>query len=224
MGLVLNPSGFETLQETYDLSTVDGVDFPASGVVITSPPSGKIIVLCLPLTDFQEELLRRNGCNIQMLTPNAVHKIVAFEMICRANDIILDFFFKYVFWFGAISDKYTFFARRGGHNLVSHSKTPKKWQEKWLWVNQELFGREHHQANTFSNVTPKRFPHNQVTVDFLRTLQVDVDEYSEVLLAGVGMSPSWRACGEMSVFFTVSNGNIGISLLPPPPFSFKINV
>ncbi|CAI9277823.1 unnamed protein product [Lactuca saligna] len=120
MGLVPNPSEFEALQETYDLSTVDGVDFPASGVVITSPPFGKIVVylktldvgLCLPLTNFQDELLRRNVCNIQMLTPNAVHKIVAFEMICRANDIILDFFFRYFFWFGAISDKYTFFAWR----------------------------------------------------------------------------------------------------------------
>lgn len=96
-----------------------------------------------------------------MLTPNIVRKMVAFKMICQANDIIPDFFvFKYFFRFGAIADKYTFFARCGGHNLVRNSKTLKNWHDKWLWVNQELLGREYHQTNTFSDVTPKMFPHN----------------------------------------------------------------
>lgn len=88
--------------------------------------------LRLPLTDYQEELLCRNGSNVQMLTPSTVHKMVAFEMICRANDIVPDFFF---FRFVATGDKYTFSARRGGHNLVRDSKPPKNMQDKWLCVN-----------------------------------------------------------------------------------------
>lgn len=38
----------------------------------------------------------------------------------------------------------------------------------------------------------------------------------EVILAGVGMSPNWRSRGDMSMFYTVSNGELFLpfSLLP----------
>ncbi|CAI9299940.1 unnamed protein product [Lactuca saligna] len=42
----------------------------------------------------------------------------------------------------------------------------------------------------------------------MRSLQVDVDVMSEVLLAGVGMSPSWCSQGEMPVFYTISKGKL----------------
>ena len=153
---------FENLQETYGLSLADRVEFPVPGAVITSPPSGKVNVylkmldacLRLALTEFQEELIFHNRCNIQMLNPNAIHKMVAFEMIYRANNIILDFFvFKYLFRFGATGDKYTLSAHRGGHSLVPDSNTPKN----WLWVNQELLGREHHRANNFRTLPHSYF-------------------------------------------------------------------
>lgn len=137
-----------------------------------------------------------------MLTPGAVHKIVAFEMICQANDILPDYFvFKFFFRFPATNDKYTFYARRGGHNLVVDSTPPKNWQDRWLWVNEELLCREYPWANTFSDTIPKLFPHNQETVDLLCTLQVDVDVMSEAILAGVGMIPSWRSRGESLLLF-----------------------
>ena len=91
---------FDTLQEAYDLTPADGVEFPVSASLITRPPPGKVGVylktfdvgLRLPLTDFQEEILWHNGCSVQMRTPGVVHKIVAFDMICRANGIVLDYF------------------------------------------------------------------------------------------------------------------------------------
>lgn len=44
-----------------------------------------------------------------MLTPNAVNKVVAFEMICPANGLLPDYFvFKHFFRFCATGDKYTF--------------------------------------------------------------------------------------------------------------------
>lgn len=140
------------------MSPAEGVEFPVSGAVITAPPAKKFSIylktldagLHLPLTDFQEELLRRNGCSVQMLMPNAVHKMVAFEIICRANGILLDFFvFKYFFRFGATGDKYTFSTRHGGYNLVPDSKTPKNQQEKWLWINRDLLVREPVERKTF---------------------------------------------------------------------------
>ncbi|CAI9272169.1 unnamed protein product [Lactuca saligna] len=161
MSLIPSSSEFTTLQEAYGLTPADGVEFPVAGVVITSPPSGKI---------------------------------VAFDMICWANGIVPDYFvFKFFFRLAATNDKYNFCACRGGHNIVLNSKPPKNWQDKWLWVNQELLVREYHRANALSDVTPKLFPYNQATSDFLSALQVDIDAVSEVLLVGVGISPRWRA-------------------------------
>lgn len=83
-----------------------GVEFPASDTMILFPPLGKVGVylktfdvgVCLLLTDFQDELLQKHGCIIQMLTPNAVNKMVALDMLCRANGVLLDYFiFKFFF-------------------------------------------------------------------------------------------------------------------------------
>lgn len=102
---------------------MDGVDFPLPGSSITSPPPGKVGVylksldvgLFLPLTDFWEEVLRKEGCSIQMLTPNTVNKVVAFEMIRYANGVLPDYFvFKYFFSFYCTGDKCTFSIRRWG--------------------------------------------------------------------------------------------------------------
>ncbi|CAI9300375.1 unnamed protein product [Lactuca saligna] len=101
-GSTPSSSEFVTLQEAYGLTPDDGVEFPVSGSLITHPPLGK------------------------MLTPGTIHKVVAFEMIWRANGIIPNYFvFKYFFRFAVTNDKYTFSARPGGDNLVMDSNPPK---------------------------------------------------------------------------------------------------
>ena len=182
-------------------------------------PPGKIGVFLktldagirFPLTDFQEEVLQKDGCSLQMLTPNAVNKVVAFEMICRANGYVPDYFvFKFFFRFCLTGDKCTFSARRGGHALVPDGRTPKNWQDKWLWVNQELVGSGRYRANTFTDTVPKLFPHNQEVADYLKSVQVTAEDYSEAIMSGVGMSPSWRRRGKMAVFYSVINGECRI--------------
>ncbi|CAI9299612.1 unnamed protein product [Lactuca saligna] len=104
-----------------------------------------------------------------MLTPNAVNKVVAFQMICRANGYLLDYFvFKFFFRFYVTGDKCTFSVRRGGHALVPDMQTPKNWQDKWLWVNQELVGSDRYRVNAFADTIPKLFPHNQSVTDYLK--------------------------------------------------------
>ncbi|CAI9297787.1 unnamed protein product [Lactuca saligna] len=172
---------YKYLVETYRLSSADGVEFPSPGSSITSPPPGKVgiylkslnVRLRLPLTDFQEEVLQKEGCSIRMLTPNTVNKIVAFEMICRANGVLPDYFvFKFFFRFCCTGDKCTFFVQQGGHTLVPDGKTPKNWQDKWLWVNHGLAGSRRYRANSFADLTPKLFPHNQSVADLLKNIQV----------------------------------------------------
>lgn len=128
-------------------------------------------------------------------------------MICRANGLLLYyFFFKYFFKFCAIGDKYTFSVQHGGYTLVPEGKTPKNWQDKWLWVNRSLVGSGQYQANTLADIAPKLFPHNQAVADLLKVIQVAPEDYSEALLTGAGMSPSWWRRGKMHICFTVVDG------------------
>ncbi|CAI9283409.1 unnamed protein product [Lactuca saligna] len=179
-GILPSAAEYRRLEATYSLSSLEGVEFPAPGSSISSPPPDKIGVLlktldagiCFPLTDFQEEVYQKDGCSLKMLTPNAVNKIVAFEMICRANAYLPDYFvFKFFFRFCVTNDKYTFSVRRGGHALVPNGRTPKNWQEKWLWVNQGLVGSGRYRANAFADTIPKLFPHNQGVADYLKSVQ-----------------------------------------------------
>lgn len=95
----------------------------------------------------------------------------------------------------------------GGWNaLVPDGRTPKNWQDKWLWVNQGLVRSGRYRANAFADTIPKLFPHNQGVADYLKSVQVTVEDYSKALLSGVGMSPSWRRRGKMAVFFSVVDG------------------
>lgn len=147
--------------------------------------------LCLPLTNFQEEVLQKDGCSIQMLTPNTVNKVMAFEMICRANGILLDYFvFKYFFRFCCTGDKCTFSVQQGGHTLVPDGRTPNNREDKWSWVNRGLAGNGRYRANSFAETTANLFPHNQGVADLLKKSLVTPEDYFEALLAGVGMSPS----------------------------------
>ena len=69
--IIPSPTKFELLRDTYGFSPADGVELPTADSMITSPPHGKVSVylktfdasLCLPLTNFQQELLQKNGCN-----------------------------------------------------------------------------------------------------------------------------------------------------------------
>ncbi|CAI9294247.1 unnamed protein product [Lactuca saligna] len=133
-GFIPSAAEYRQLEITYDLSSLVGVEFPSPGSSISSPPPGKIGVYLktldtsvrFPLTDFQEEVLQKNGCSLHMLTPNAVNKVVAFEMICRANGYLPDYFvFKFFFRFCVTGDKCTFLIQRGGHALVPDGRTPK---------------------------------------------------------------------------------------------------
>lgn len=119
----LSEADFKLLKDAYGLSLADGVEFPSPDSMILSPPPDKVGVylktldasLRLPLSDFQEEVLQKIGCSIHMLTHNVVNKVVAFKMICRANDLLPDYF---VF-------KYTFSVRRGGGRGVPSFPTRK---------------------------------------------------------------------------------------------------
>ncbi|CAI9287170.1 unnamed protein product [Lactuca saligna] len=132
-----------------------------------------------------------------MLTPNVVNKVVAFEMICSANGYVPDYFvFRFFFRFCLTGDKCTFLARRGGHALVLDGRTPKNWQDKWLWVNQELVGSGRYRANTFADTITKLFPHNREVADYLKKgTPEDAASREMVLVNDIGVGGNGKDYG-----------------------------
>ena len=82
-------------------------------------------------------------------------------------------------------------------------------------MNKGLAGSGCYLVNTFVDTILKLFPHNQGVADFLKNVQVSPEDYSEALLSGVGMIPSWRRRGKMAVFFSVVDGKFPSSSSSP---------
>lgn len=110
----------------------------------------------------------------------------------------------------------------GGIPWFPMERPPKNWKDKWLWVNHSLAGSGRYRANSFADITPKLFPYNQGFADLLKNIQVSPEDYSEVLLAGVGMIPSWRRRGKMAVFFAVVDGKCFLLLFLFSPSLFLL--
>ncbi|KAI3517682.1 hypothetical protein L1887_16899 [Cichorium endivia] len=78
---------YRLLADKYGFQPKDDV-LPAEGVDISLHPEAKVGICVktfdvgyrLPISDFTDEVLRRNGVGIYQLTPNGVNKNVAFEL------------------------------------------------------------------------------------------------------------------------------------------------
>ncbi|CAI9285973.1 unnamed protein product [Lactuca saligna] len=95
---IFSEADFKLVGDAYGLSPNEGVEFPSPDLLMLSPPPGKVGVylktldagMCLP-RHFQEVILQKNGCSIQILTPIAINKVLVFETICRDNVMLLDY-------------------------------------------------------------------------------------------------------------------------------------
>lgn len=90
-----------------------------------------------------------------------------------------------------------------------HHKTegPKKnWQDKWLWVNRNLVGFGYPCRTTFSDRKPQLWGASDAMVQALRTISFNGDDWEDCMLATVGMSIAYRACGNMPQFFMEKDG------------------
>lgn len=132
----------EILREKYSFLLEDEILIPLDEASFLEPPPGKVGVYVrtfdagyrLPITYFLNEVLRKNGINIYDLTPNALNKVVAFEMMCRSQDFLPSLpVFKNFFRFFTVGDKFTFYTWKNAHVLVPDEKiSPKNWKNHWL--------------------------------------------------------------------------------------------
>ncbi len=142
------PDQFKELQDRYGFLPNHGVQFPLPGSSISLPPSGKLGVhrkvfdagFRLPITDFQRDILMQYGANVQFLSPNAVNKMVGFEMLCRALGFLSDVrLFKHFFKFSSSGHLYNFSCRPEITSVITgRLSLPRDWSDEWLWVNSDL--------------------------------------------------------------------------------------
>lgn len=89
---------FAALQERYSFQPEDGVTFLGEYASFINLLEGKIDIYVkhfdaryhLPMSYFFREVLRTHKFHINQLVPNGINKVVAFEMLFRANGISPD--------------------------------------------------------------------------------------------------------------------------------------
>ena len=217
------------LTARYGLQTDDGVLLPGVNSVFSSPPEGKIGVYVyhldagyrLPTSDFMAALLSHYRVHLHQLVPNGVSKVVAFEMLCRSLGFAPTIpVFRHFFRFAPSSTggNYTFCLRQNVHSLVSDMKSPPKdWAKQFFWVNEGRVGRMVWRTESVSDRSNPLGSKDEGMAAVLRQHQVVGESYPEVILAGAGMSTSWRIRGKMPLFFVKSEG---ILCSAHPPFCF----
>ncbi|CAH1451387.1 unnamed protein product [Lactuca virosa] len=95
ISITLTPGQFSTLQERYGFHPEDGVTFVGEHASFINPPEGKFGTYTkhfdagyrLPTSDFFREVLHTHKVHINQFLPNGINKLVAFEMLYRANGI-----------------------------------------------------------------------------------------------------------------------------------------
>ena len=209
----MDPSSakFKRLQDRYGFLPTHGVQIPVAGSVMNLPPVGKVGIplkvfdagFRLPITNFQRDILARYGASIQFLSPNAINKMVGFEMLCRSLGFLPDIYlFKHFFKFSSSGRLFNFSCRPEVTSvMIGLLPLRGNWSDKWLWVDSNLVGGggyfRHYRE---SDNAPTLWGESKKQAEKLATCGVVANEWPESVLAGVGMSALWRSRGEMPVF------------------------
>ncbi len=209
-----SPAEFKKLQDRYGFLPTHGVQIPVAGSVMNLPPVGKVGIplkvfdagFRLPITIFQRDVLAHYGASIQFLSPNAINKMVGFEMLCRSLGFLPDIYlFKHFFKFSSSGRLFNFSCRPEVTSImIGLLPLRGTWSDKWLWVNSHLVSgggylRHHREPDT----APTLHGESKKQAEKLAKHGVVVNEWPESILAGVGMSALWRSRGEMPVFSAV---------------------
>ncbi|CAI9264002.1 unnamed protein product [Lactuca saligna] len=114
------------------------------------------------------------------MTPISINKIVGFELLYRTlvlQPTIPEF--KYFFNAFTQSGTRTLSRRQGVPTLKHNKKSKKNWQDKFLWVNNDLVE----------------------LADALEKINIKGQNWLDYFSATSGMSVAWRARGEMLELF-----------------------
>lgn len=161
-----------------------------------------------------------------MLTRNVVNKVVAFEMICRENGVLLDsFVFKFFFRLSATGDKYTFSTRRIGHVLFLDDKSPKNWKASGYGLTKIESVACTTGWTTSLTSHPNCFPIIRLPLIFWKPFRVCLrstwrrclPEVGLVLLGDVG----GRCSSSILLLMVIGFVFISLLLLFPSPFMIK---
>ncbi|KAI3691318.1 hypothetical protein L2E82_49640 [Cichorium intybus] len=196
----------------------DGIELPVDKAIFSLPPEGKIGMYLkhfeagylLLTSDFFREVLDYYHVHIHQLVPNGVNKVVAFELLSRAVHLEPDLYvFHHFFRFARAStgNNYTFCVRQDRPTIVTDQRgSGRNRAQHYVWVNQHRVGALKHRVEPISDRAFTLFPVKEAIAKVLRSFYVVGGEFPEYILAGAGMSTSWRLRGKMPEFFSIVDG------------------
>ncbi|CAI9297693.1 unnamed protein product [Lactuca saligna] len=123
------------------------VQLPLPDASVYSPSEGKVSIpialseagLHLPTTYFFNLIIQEYGFSVRGPTPITINKIMGFELLYHAlGRLPTVLAFKYFFNASTQSGTHTISYKRGVHTLIHDKNYNKNWQEKFLWVNNDL--------------------------------------------------------------------------------------
>ncbi|KAI3523813.1 hypothetical protein L1887_02238 [Cichorium endivia] len=206
---------YDSLVARYGFQPKDGVELPVDGAVFSLPPEGKIGMYLkhfeagyrLPISDFFREVLDYYHVHIHQLVPNGVNKVVVFELLSRPVHLEPDLYvFRHFFRFTRAStgNNHTFCVRQDRPTFVTDQRgTARNWTQHFIWVDQHRVGALKHRVDPISDRAFTLFHAKEAIAKVLRSFRVVGGEFPEYILAGAGMSTSWRLQGKMPEFFSI---------------------
>ncbi|KAI3751906.1 hypothetical protein L2E82_22999 [Cichorium intybus] len=209
---------YDSLVARYGFQPEDGVEVPTDEAIFSFPPAGKIgmylkhfeVGYRLPTSDFFMEVHDHYHVHVHQLVPNGVNKVIAFELLSRVVHLEPDLYvFRHFFRFTRAStgNNYTFCVRQDRPTLVTDQKgTARNWSQHFIWVNEHRVGAMKHRVDPITDWAFTLFPAKEAIAKVLRSFHVVGGELPEYILAGAGMSTSWRLRGKMPEFFTIVDG------------------
>ena len=198
---VITPSHLQQLSEQYHLIPDDGAVVPDHGVSVMTPPPGKIAFytaffetgLRFPPTAFFGEVITHYKTHIAQLKPNAVSKLVCFELLCHGASVLPSvLLFRRFFHIHRSGGWYTF-RSRGKKLFKEFPDSDRRWKTPFIWVNKRRVGF----FNQFRAHDKKSDKGPKPTTDLidmsnqLASHEVLRLNFPEPILALMGISPYW---------------------------------
>ncbi|CAI9299511.1 unnamed protein product [Lactuca saligna] len=134
--------------------------------------------LHLPTTNFFNLIISEYGFSVRELTPIAINNIVGLELLYRAPRRQPIFpTFKHFFNASTQSGTQTLSRQWGVLTLIHDQKFKKSWQEKFLWVNNDLVVLGYPRVKVYVDSAPTLFGADREIADDLEKISINSEDW-----------------------------------------------
>lgn len=150
----------------------------------------------IPVSPFVLEVLGYYKIHVSQLTPNAVGRIIGFEVLCRSQGRACTVgLFRYFFQMKLSQDWYSFSTRAGRPELlVGFPESIKGWKEKFFFVKTTLIGEvgasmRWRGSTKVTDHKPAASEYDEGSIGRVSSLMLDIRDLKEPVLQAAALSP-----------------------------------